>query len=168
MSRTNISLLLGLLLGALATGVVALIAIVVWLRDPTPPLTRTDFDAAEQRWKAKGPHNYDLDVVIAGRQPGRVHVEVRDGEITRMTRDGVEPRQQRTWYYWSVPGQLETIGWELEKAADPVAGFQAPAGSRVVQRAVFDAQYGYPKIYRRAVLGTDMEVGWETVSFRAR
>ena len=33
--------------------------------------------------------------MLEGQRPGPVHVEVRDGEVTHMTRDGVEPRQRR-------------------------------------------------------------------------
>jgi hypothetical protein len=158
---------LGAVLGTMAAGVVAVIVVIALLRDDIPLLTQAEFDTAESRWEKNGPTSYDLDVAIIGKRPGKVHIEVRNGEITHMQRDGVEPRQKRTWYYWSVPGQLETIGWELEKSADPVAGFQAPAGSQVIQRAQFDPHYGYPLRYSRDILGADMDVGWETTKFQA-
>ena len=38
-----------------------------------------------------GPADYDLDLELTGNRPGKIHVEVRDGEVVHMTRDGVEP-----------------------------------------------------------------------------
>ena len=65
-----------------------------------------------------------------------------------MTRDGVQPRQQRTWYDWSVPGQLETIGWELEKAADPASH----------SRVTFAIE-AYDTMVRLTVTHDDLEAG---------
>lgn len=159
------SLVLGAVLGTMAAGLVAVVVLITLVRDNTPLLTQAEFDTAEDRWRMHGPKSYNLDLAIGGKRAGRVHVEVRNGEVTQMLRDGVEPRQKRTWDVWSVPGQFETIEIELDSAADPVAGFQAPLGSRVIQRAVFDPHYGYPRRYSRDVIGTDMEVAWETVKF---
>src|ERR1700744_5288115 len=129
---------LGITVGALVSGLVALGAAWFLLRDTTPLLTQAAYDAAVERWDAHGPASYDLDLTLEGNRPSQIHVEVRDHQVTHMIRDGVEPRQRRTWDVWSVPGQLDTIGQELEKAADPVEGFHAPPGSRMIQRAQFD------------------------------
>lgn len=161
------SIILGAVLGTLAAGLIAVAVVIVLLRDPTPLLTQEEFDAAESRWEQHGPKSYNLDVLIGGKRAGKVHIEVRNGDVTNMTRDGIQPRQRRTWGVWTVPGQFDMIGLELESAKDPVAGFQAPAGSQVVQRAVFDRTYGYPLRYSRDVLGTDIQVNWETINFQA-
>jgi hypothetical protein len=96
-----------------------------------------------------------------------VHVEVRDGEVTHMTRDGMTPSQRRTWYYWSVPGQLDTIELELEMAKDPVKSYGASGARDVALWAEFDPQYGYPRQFDRVVLGaSDLEVHWKVTSFR--
>ena len=52
--------------------------------------------------------SYNIDLKLGGKTPGTVHVEVRNHEVTAMTRDGVTPSQRRTWDYWSVPEQFET------------------------------------------------------------
>ena len=44
---------------------------------------------------------------------------------------------------------FDTLDEELDMAADPEKGFAAPQGSQVYQHAEFDAEYGYPKKYRR-------------------
>ena len=112
-------------------------------------LTRAAYDAANQLWDEHGPANYDLDIEVTGNRPGKIHVEVRDRQATHMVRDGVEPRQQRTWYYWTVPGMLDTIGQELDKVDDPATGFGAPPGSEVILRAQFDERLGYPQLLAR-------------------
>ncbi len=153
----------GIVLGSLA-GLLGFVALLIMRQESLLPLSRTAYESAVQRWEAKGPANYKLDLTLQGRQPGQIHIEVHRGEVTAMTRDGVEPRQRRTWDYWSVPGQFDTIDRELEMAADPQASFHAPAGA-VVQQAEFDPTYGYPRRYRRFVLGTDLEIDWKVTHF---
>jgi Family of unknown function (DUF6174) len=130
-----------------------------------PRLTGEDYDSAVRRWDERGPASYDVDLELGGNRPGKIHVEVRGGEVTHMTRDGVEPKQKRTWDYWSVPGQLETIGQELEMARDPAGSFKAPGASQVVMWAEFDPELGYPRQYDRVVLGADFEVHWKITRF---
>ncbi len=158
----------GTALGLLAGVGLMLVVIQAIFRDPTPELTVAEYDAAVRLWDARGPASYDLDLDLRGNRPGKIHLEVRRGKIIHMTRDGVEPRQKRTWEYWSVPGQLDTIGQELDKAVDPAQGFQAPAGSHMVQRAVFDPRYGYPLRYHRIILGSNLEIGWQVTRFVPR
>ena len=153
--------------------VLALIAMVVltiglliaFFRDDLPVMAAADLAAAEARWAAKGPASYDLDLVIGGERPGLVHVEVRNGKATAMSRDGRTPDQPRTWGVWTVPGQFETIGRELELAADPQRQMQAPPGTRLILQARFHPELGYPLRYRRLVIGQAPAVSWETLQF---
>jgi hypothetical protein len=159
--RLAVGIVLGLLVGtALATAV-----LMFAFRDTTPELTEATFEAAQRRWDERGPQSYDMDLAIEGNRPGTVHVEVRDGKVTHMMRDGTEPKQSRTWGVWAVPGQFETIEQELDKAGNPAEGFQAPAGSRMVQRALFDPHFGYPAKYHRIVLGSNLELRWQVTRF---
>jgi hypothetical protein len=124
-----------LLLGvACGLGIVLVGVLVVALarREATPRLTREAYEAAVARWEKNGPASYNLDLELSGNRPGKIHVEVRDGQVVRMTRDGVEPMQERTWYYWTVPGQFDTIAEELEMARDPRASFRSPAATEMV------------------------------------
>ena len=157
-------IVLGTLLGLL--GMVAVLTVVVfWSREKLPILTQADYDAALARWDRNKPSDYDLDLELHGNRAGQIHVEVRGGEVMHMTRDGVEPRQKRTWDYWSVPGQLDTIGQELEMSKTPAISFGAPGAAQVMMWAEFDAKYGYPRHYRRVVLGADFEVDWIVTRF---
>jgi len=131
-----------------------------------PQLSRESLQAAQQRWQQDGPQSYDLDVTLSGRQSGQIHIEVRHGEVTGMTRNGTTPTQRRTWDYWTVPGQFDTIELEMEMADDPTHGFPAPPGSKVLQKAEFDAVDGHPVRYHRIVLGTQLEIRWEVTRFK--
>jgi hypothetical protein len=139
----------------------------LWRQAPhAAPLTSETLAAAEMRWREHGPKSYTLDLKLGGVRPGNVHLEVRDGQVADMTRDGVTPSQRRTWDAWTVDSQFDMIETELAGAAHPERAFGAPPDARVVQRADFDPQLGYPRKYERFVLGTALEISWETVDFR--
>jgi hypothetical protein len=157
---------LAMVLGTLAGLVLVMGAVWIFGRQKPSPLTAEALAAAQKRWDEHGPANYSLDVTIGGRQPGKVHLVVEHGAAAAMTRDGVTPRQRRTWKAWTVPGQFEMLEIELEAAADPQKGFGAPPGAQTIERATFDAVLGYPLKYERSVLGTPLEVGWEVHNFQ--
>jgi hypothetical protein len=157
-------LVLGIALG-LALALVGVLIVAFLMRERTPQLTEAAYRDAVARWEARGPADYNLDLEIAGNRPGKVRVEVRGGQVARMTRDGVEPKQKRTWEYWTVPGQLDTIGEELEMARDPAASFDSPAATAMVMWAEFDPEFGYPRRYDRVVLGTSFETHWRVTRF---
>jgi hypothetical protein len=159
--RVVLGAVTGLVLGTL----VSLVVLVWLLREDLPLLTEDALAAAEARWADQGPADYDVDLRIEGTRGGTVHVEVRDREVVAMTRDGVTPEQRRTWYFWSVPGQFDTLREDLESAADPQQGFGAPSGTRAVLRAAFDPRFGYPRIYDRMLSGTALSVRWEVTRF---
>lgn len=159
-------LLLGMTLGLLAA-LIAVVGVALVMRRNRPQLTEAVYQAAVERWDTHGPRSYDLNLELSGNRPGKIHVEVRDGEVTHMTRDDIEPKQRRTWDYWSVPGQLETIRQELEMARDPADSFKSKAVTGMVMWAEFDPQYGYPLVYDRVVLGGDFEVHWRITRFEA-
>lgn len=150
-------------------GVSIAIGLVVWIsRDKTPYLTRESFDAAVARWREHGPADYDLDLVVQGNQPGKIHVEVRGGEVTAMTRDGISPSQRRTWDYWTVPGQFDMMQIELDSQSDPRSRFAGASGSQLVLWADFDPVYGYPWLYRRVVLDSRQDMQWQVTRFEPR
>jgi hypothetical protein len=159
-----------ILAGLIVVGVILAIAMMLQLfvARQIPDLTEASLVSAQRRWQEHGPASYELDLEIKGARPGVVHVEVRDGEVTTMTRDGREPSQPRTWHVWSVPGQFETIERELELAADPEYEMQAAAGTELWLRAEFDPKYGYPRQFHRIVFGGGPEVYWRVTKFQAQ
>jgi len=159
-----------LTLGLGAGVVMALVAILVVAiarRGPiVPVIKRDDLARAERLWDDQGPASYNMDLTIGGRQPGVVHIEVRDGKVTQMTRDGVTPSQSRTWEYWTVPEQFETIRQDFD-SAETAGGFGAPPGTQTILKAAFDPRFGYPRRYERYVLGTNLDVEWAVTRFEA-
>jgi hypothetical protein len=146
-------------------GVAALVAYFISQR--IPDLTEARFEAAQKLWELNGPASYDLDLIIRGAQPGSVHLEVRDGEPTAMTRDGVAP-PERTWDTWTVPGQFETLEEEFAIAADPTHKGQGAPGAQVWLWADFDSQYGYPSVYHRVITFGGPEVFWRVTKFEPK
>jgi hypothetical protein len=176
------SIVRGFLWGAVIAAV-GLVAAYFWLRPtPMPPLSRQTLDAAALRWKEQGPADYDFRLVMSGEQSGEYQVEVRGGRVTRLVRNGVEPtRRGDSWEYWSVPGLLDVIEIDLAAAqresAALAAGDGAAAGNGAAARdgaaadsrlrlwAEFDDQWGYPRRYRRAALGTGHSTEWRMTDF---
>ena len=158
------SLVLGM-----ATGVgIGLLILLVWVlvmaRESMPLLTPESLESAVARWGAEGPASYDLELALSGREQGSILLEVRGGEPTAMKRNGVVP-QRRTWEYWTIPEQLAMI--EREQTGDPRQLFGVDDRSQVILHAEFDPRFGYPRRYRRQVLGADQEIHWEIVKFQA-
>ena len=159
------ALVLGAILGGFVTFGFLIVIGVLLFRETVPPLTQADYEAAVKRWEFNGPKSYDADIEIYGNRPGVVHIEVRSGEATKMTRDGVVPRERRTWDYWTVDSQLETIGLELEMAADPKHAFGGGAAAPPVLNARFHPELGYPEVYRRSVPGAQQDMAWKITRF---
>lgn len=153
--------LLGVIMGAA-------VALELFVIERLPDLTLDKLDAAEKLWEAKGPKSYIADFLIEGAQPGVVHVEVRDGEVVAMTRNGIEPRQSRTWVYWSMPERFAEMERELDLAADPEHEMSATVDTHVQLRAEFDPTYGYPSRFHRIVFGGGPEVYWRVTAFEPK
>jgi hypothetical protein len=159
-------LLIGLLAFCAALVVVAVL-LQVFVARRTPELTAARLEAAQQLWSAQGPGSYDMDIEIRGAQPGHVHLEVRDGSVTAMTRDGRSP-PQRTWNVWTVPGQFETLERELDLAEDPQHEMGASAGTELRLQCEFDPKFGFPRRYHRFTKGNAPEVFWHVTAFEPK
>jgi hypothetical protein len=133
-----------------------------------PPLSEATLDVAEKLWAEKKPASYILDLEIRGAEPGPVHLEVRNGEVVAMQRNGITPDQRRVWDVWTVPGQFETLEREMQLAADPVHQMDASAGTRLSLQCEFDPRYGFPLEYHRLVYGGGPEVYWRTTKFEPK
>jgi len=130
---------------------------------PLPDLTPARFQAAWDRWETHGPADYDIEVVVSGRQPATYRVQVRDAETVSATRDDYPLKGQRTIGTWSVPGMFNTIETDLNQLDhDEVAtGSDRPP---LILDCQFDAEYGYPTRYRRIEIGSRIQVEWRVVA----
>lgn len=150
--------MLGLTAGVFVAAILSLGLMFVFLRGSVPALTRAEYEAALERWERNELADYDLEVAVSGTLEGTVHVEVRDGAVTAMTRDGRSP-SRRTWDYWSVPGLFEVMETDLKRAEK---------SGGLTLRAQFDPEFGYPSEYHRGESGSTSESRWTITRFIQR
>jgi hypothetical protein len=166
----SIANLRGFVLWTVVSLAIGLAVIVVVLRaanyDPTPALTPELYRAAHERWKAKAPPDYDIEIRVRGSQPATYRVEVREGEAMNALRNGQPLTSRRTFGTWSVPGMFATISRDIEAIERHAAGKADRFTPRLILRAEFDQTYSYPKHYRRIEQWSTVEVSWEVTEFR--
>ena len=112
---------------------------------------------AKQTWKAAGFPDYDLEWTAAGMTSAHYAVTVRGGSV-RMV-ESVAPDGRRYELhpaepgFFGVDGLFTTIADELAQLTVD-RPFGQPRGTKVVMRFTPDPKLGYPRSYRRNVLGT--------------
>jgi hypothetical protein len=153
------SIVLGTVLGLLAT-----IAVLVVTSRGQPPAMRTDaFEAAQERWKRHGLASYEMDIDESLGLTAKIHVEVRNDQVTAMTING-QPTAPRLWDSWSVPGLFGIIRLDLDRNGAVAGGEEQPPA--VFQQAEFDPVDGHPRVYRRTELSGGQTVEWRITNFR--
>jgi hypothetical protein len=118
-------------------------------------------DQAKRLWSLASIRDYELDWSTSGPNNAHYVVTVRGGEVRKV--DAIEPDGRRVELhpgsprFFGVDGLFVTIADELAqlKTERP---FGQPAGTKVVMRFSPDAKLGYPRWYRRDVLGTSQAV----------
>ena len=125
-----------------------------------PEVTANELTAARQQWSKNEVPSYDLRVRVQGRQAAVYEVQVRDGEVAQLLRNGKPLTQPRTMATWSVPGMFATIATDVRNNA---------SRNNLLLRAEFDVQHGYPARYQRVERvkhGANPEVTWEVELFQ--
>ncbi len=158
---------LGIVLGMTVGGIGGLLVLVARNRETLPMMTADEFHAAQARWKESGLKSYDLDLEVGVSSPGKTHLEVRDGTVRLMTRDG-KPEPKRIWGYWSIDGLLEIIELDTERNETAARDGANRLALPIFQQAAFDPKTGIPLEYRRRESTTDAAGGWKIVSFKPR
>jgi hypothetical protein len=134
------------------------------MRRPPPTMSAAGFESAIERWKQNRPPDYRMTVEVGGRQVGTMHVVVKNHTPVKVLRgDTLVP--EHTWRYWTVGGLFEIIRTDLEGLDQPERAFGTADVSQLVQQAEFDADLGYPRRYRRAVLSTGDSIEWTNTEF---
>ena len=128
--------------------------------------TRDAVNLAEAKWKAAGILNYDLEWTNSGLGTGHYRVFVRDGSVKAiysLLAGGREivakPGQPR---FYSVDGIFLTIKEEMAQR-ETETPFGRPKGTSAILKFDPDPELGYPKTYRRDVLGTPKGVSIDVV-----
>lgn len=152
------------IIGAVLLG---LVAAVIFLREPTSPLTAEGIEEARRLWRAAHAENYDLNLVVrtGDATPSLYEVRVRNGRVIQLHRNGL-PADSNRPNDFSVPGLLDTLEREFKLALDPAGPFSASSG-RVLMRVRFNQKLGYPERYLRSAAGSRSNMEIQVRSFRA-
>jgi hypothetical protein len=155
---------LGIIFGV-SVGLVVAFAIILAVRgEKLPEITPESLAAARALWKENAPPSYDLDVKLSGINTGRMHVEVRRGEVTAMKYNDRPAADLHTGEYWTVSGLFDVIERDLESCAEAAKKGSRDATTPIFSRGLFDPRFGYPVTYRRITpSGTDAE--WQITRF---
>ena len=119
--------------------------------------TADSIKAAEAKWKAANLRDYDLEWANSGLGTGHYKVFVRGGEVKAIYsvipggREVVaKPGAPRLY---SVDGLFTVIKDEIAQLDQP-SPFGQPKGTSAILKFTPDPELGYPRSYRRDVLGT--------------
>jgi hypothetical protein len=119
--------------------------------------TEASVQAAETKWKAANIKDYDLEWANSGLGTGHYKVFVRGGEVKAIYsvipggREVVaKPGAPRLY---SVDGLFTVIKDEIAQLGQE-SPFGQPKGTSAVLKFTPDPELGYPRNYRRDVLGT--------------
>lgn len=151
----------------LALALVPVVLITIHLLRPQeeePVLTSADLSRHREIWQEKGPESYNLEIVFNTLPLGdtRYYLEVRNGEVETITRDGRESPESNE-RYWTVGHQFEVIAqdlaaWERQMAVDPQIKYQ------IRYYAEFDPEYGFIRYFRKEARGPE-NFNWRVVDF---
>ena len=131
----------------IAAVVMAVFVAVPYLRGRTEPVTRDRLAAARERWRSANVTSYDLDLETTGSQTGLYHVEVRAGQLAKITRNG-QPMNPAEGDYWIVDGWFQAIEEDLENAEKPTTD-DAASRCEFWLRVRYHTTLGYPLRYIR-------------------
>lgn len=123
---------------------------------------------ARARWGRANVRDYDIEWACAGPRNAQYIVTVREGRvktIESLTPDGrrivVKPFDTR---FYSVDGLFMTIDEELAQLDQP-SPFGQPKGTKAVLMFSPDPTYGYPKSFRRDVMGSPAALTIDVIRF---
>src|SRR5262249_39258475 len=143
----------------------ATVFIVIVACSRLPALTPEVLQDAEQKWIAHKPISYRLVLEMSGDrvETGRFEVEVRNGRIVSLKRNGLVVRDTADDNY-TMEGLFHMLDQELSLAEKP-ATVGAPPGYTVYTTAKFDETTGRLIRYRRIVGGTSNSIEVNVAEF---
>jgi hypothetical protein len=134
-------------------------------------LTERSLREARQVWTRAGLRDYDLEWRSSGLRSGRYRVAVRGGrveEVRSVLPDGrVILARPGDPSFYSVDGLFQTLEEELEQARSE-RPFGQPSGSTAVLRFDPDPKLGYPRSYRRDVVGAPKGLAIDVIRLEPR
>jgi hypothetical protein len=151
--------------GALGAAVLAAVAVVAGCSGGEP-VTPESIAAAREAWAEAGIRDYDLEWTSSGMNQAHYYVTVRGGTVRKVESvapDGrrfeLHPGEPR---FYGVDGLFLTMADELAQLKTD-RPFGQPKGTKVVMRFTRDPKLGYPRSYRRDVLGTSQTAAIDVI-----
>jgi hypothetical protein len=123
-------------------------------------LTPGQLAAAIQRWKEKGPRDYDMTFTKTVGEPETFVVEVRAGQVVSAERNG-QPLEDRLLHYYSMNELFSYIKSFQEVDAKP-------GQPKTFTVATFDPNDGHLLRYIRRVMGTKQRAEITVTDFTPR
>jgi Family of unknown function (DUF6174) len=121
---------------------------------------------ARQLWKDAGISAYELEWTVTGPNNAHYDVTVQGGQVRKVM--SVQPdghqveREPPDTRFYSVDGLFLTIADELAQLKTD-RPFNQPPGTKVLMRFQPDSKLGYPRWYRRDVMGTSQAMRIDVV-----
>ncbi len=120
------------------------LAALVYLREPTIPLSSEALTQARKKWSEASIRSYHLKYRMHG---GLYEVDVQDGLVSAITVNGQTLSIAQPGAY-SVDGLFDILQMELENMADPSSPMGTSPGN-ILARVRFNGRLGYPERYLR-------------------
>jgi hypothetical protein len=131
-------------------------------------VTSASLDRARKVWERAGIRDYDLEWTSTGSSISHYQVAVRAGKVRSIGMvqpDGrVTPAHPAQPRFYGVEGLFLTIAEELAQLDTPMP-FGQPKGTKAILRFTPDPKLGYPRSYRRDVLGSRMAWAIDVIKF---
>ena len=150
-----------IVIGGLLGVVVVLFATKMWLGPRK--LIDIDQEIVEQNiaiWEKNQPNSYNIQIEVKGNLNGVYDVHVKDGQVVKAYFGDRELKGTRTLQTWSVPGMIRML--ELDLANQQRL---QKKGIKLMVRAQFDSEYGYPARYQRLDYSNRQAASWTVVKF---
>jgi hypothetical protein len=131
-------------------------------------VTTRSIAEARRRWEQAAIRDYDLEWTSSGASRAHYVVTVRGGQVRSIEsilpdgkRLAVHPAEPR---FYGVEGLFMIIGDELAQLRTNTP-FGQPKGTKAVLRFSPDPALGYPRRYRRDVMGTPLALAIDVIRF---
>jgi hypothetical protein len=135
-------------------------------RDET--VTAESLAKARGVWEKAAIRDYDLEWTSTGTGLSRYRVTVRGGKVRTIEMvqpDGrITPAHPAEPRFYGVDGLFLTIADELAQL-DTATPFGQPKGTKAILRFTPDPKLGYPRNYRRDVIGSRMAQAIDVIRF---
>jgi hypothetical protein len=131
-------------------------------------VTAESIRAARARWEKADVRDYDLEWESSGLSKAHYVVSVRNGRVRSIESIAHDGRRREVTSpepkFYGVDGLFMIISDELAQLEGETP-FGKPKGTKAVLRFTPDPVLGYPRSYRRDVLGSPMPLAIDVVRF---